>query len=594
MFIRSVICLASFCGALGVYGSVGAQTAPNDPRVRDTPFESGAGNVSEGLIPKTGSDVNCSLTQDNFQNAVEQGASDPNAFVVNSVRVLAPEGGSELEQLDLINERLSKYIGFKTNLDGLKAIAVEAQCAIRSSGNLLSAVRVPAQTFDSDSADIELRLILGRISSVDYIFDGQKIPDDLSASLLTGSQKRAISRVKSRFSKLLDQNYESNADLERAVLLASRVPGIAVRPTLRKSDGGAEGAIALTVDIFEFDQFHGDVTLLNYSPESLGEWGPLLQLESRSLLAGGDNLVLSAYSSLDLESQRVFRGAYSAPIGDSDWIGSIYGSYGVSEPGDDLTDIGLETESVIFGADIRYPWKVGSRFQADIYAGVEKVSQDLTVLETDISEDRLSVGYLGVEGYYALPRVFSYYDLQIRQGANVFGASNSGDTNVSRIGANPSATVVRANLQSTTRVANGLELSTRISGQFSSDPLLAYEEFTVGNFTIGRGYEPGQLSGDSALGGAAEINFKNFDLGSGDGGLDISVQPYIFGDAVQVWNEDQFSENRFVFSYGAGLKLEVAENVVTDVVYAQAERRVFSFSEEAPGGSILVRTSLKF
>ena len=37
------------------------------------------------------------------------------------------------------------------------------------------------------------------------------------------------------------------------------------------------------------------------------------------------------------------------------------------------------------------------------------------------------------------------------------------------------------------------------------DPLLAFEEFTAGNYTVGRGYDPATLSGDSGVGVTAEL-----------------------------------------------------------------------------------------
>jgi hemolysin activation/secretion protein len=38
-------------------------------------------------------------------------------------------------------------------------------------------------------------------------------------------------------------------------------------------------------------------------------------------------------------------------------------------------------------------------------------------------------------------------------------------------------------------------------------PLLSFEEFSAGNYTAGRGYDPGALLGDSGLGTQAEIRF---------------------------------------------------------------------------------------
>ena len=46
---------------------------------------------------------------------------------------------------------------------------------------------------------------------------------------------------------------------------------------------------------------------------------------------------------------------------------------------------------------------------------------------------------------------------------------------------------------------------TRLEGQWTDDPLLNFDEYSIGNLSIGRGYDPGANSGDRAIGFAGEI-----------------------------------------------------------------------------------------
>jgi hemolysin activation/secretion protein len=46
-----------------------------------------------------------------------------------------------------------------------------------------------------------------------------------------------------------------------------------------------------------------------------------------------------------------------------------------------------------------------------------------------------------------------------------------------------------------------------VRGQYSWDPLLSFEQFSVGNYTVGRGYDPGSLLGDRGWGSQSEIRF---------------------------------------------------------------------------------------
>ena len=577
--------------------SVLAQTAPNDPRIpqRDLPFA--GDNLPDDSSLLSSSALSCSYSREEFSDLVEAGENSDTAFEISNFVFTDVNGApAAVEFENILSRELNRYVGRKTDISGLQAIAVQAQCILRSNGNLLSAVIVPPQKISRVGSDIQLNVIAGYVSNIEYMYKGNRLSDDIEVSGLKGSEKRAVQRVMNQFNKLLDQSYEDDVSLSRAVLLASRIPGVSVRPTLKKADSGEVGAVSLSVDIFDFDAYRGDITLLNYSPEVLGRWGPLLQLSAHSQLLPGDQFSVSAYSSTDFSSQNVVRVNYDTPLGGSDVTLGLYGSYGRSEPKDELSEIELETESLVFGAQVSYPWKVGTKFQLDVYGGAELVEQNLDVVGSRISNDNLSIGFAGVEGFVNRGRLFSFYNLEARQGFSVFGASEEGAFDVSRIGANPKATVIRGNLDSRVSLSRNIQFNSRLSGQYSADPLLAYEEYAVGNFTVGRGYEPGLLSGDSAIGGAFDLVAGPFSLSKDtSSGFNFKVSPYIFYDVVNVWNEDQFSEeSRNLASYGAGIKIDLTDNFSADITYADARKRVFEVSEEAPGDTILVRTSFRF
>jgi hemolysin activation/secretion protein len=44
-------------------------------------------------------------------------------------------------------------------------------------------------------------------------------------------------------------------------------------------------------------------------------------------------------------------------------------------------------------------------------------------------------------------------------------------------------------------------------GQYAWHPLLSFEQFSVGNYTVGRGYDPGTLLSDRGWGTQGEIRF---------------------------------------------------------------------------------------
>ena len=106
-------------------------------------------------------------------------------------------------------------------------------------------------------------------------------------------------------------------------------------------------------------------------------------------------------------------------------------------------------------------------------------------------------------------------------------------------------------------------LLTRLDGQYSAKPLLGFEEYSVGNYTIGRGYDPSVTSGDSALG--VRLQPSAF-LPAGR----AVIEPYAFGDAVRIWNEDSITteDDRTLASAGLGARLYFANRFVLDAGWA--------------------------
>ncbi|MGV2482470.1 UNVERIFIED_CONTAM: ShlB/FhaC/HecB family hemolysin secretion/activation protein, partial [Salmonella enterica subsp. enterica serovar Weltevreden] len=71
--------------------------------------------------------------------------------------------------------------------------------------------------------------------------------------------------------------------------------------------------------------------------------------------------------------------------------------------------------------------------------------------------------------------------------------------------------------------------------QYAPNPLLSYEEYSIGNFTLGRGFDPGALTGDSGVGFPSEVRIGSLIPRSRK---DLALQPFGFFDLGVVWNRD--------------------------------------------------------
>jgi len=115
--------------------------------------------------------------------------------------------------------------------------------------------------------------------------------------------------------------------------------------------------------------------------------------------------------------------------------------------------------------------------------------------------------------------------------------------------------VVRALLYGEWRPMQKLTLSLGARGQYAWKPLLSFEEFSAGNYTVGRGYDPGALLGDRGWGTQAEIRV----------GSTVAANPkkaaaegYVFWDHARVSNLDRLfiiAGSKHLNSVGAGARV---------------------------------------
>ena len=178
----------------------------------------------------------------------------------------------------------------------------------------------------------------------------------------------------------------------------------------------------------------------------------------------------------------------------------------------------------------------------------------------------------------------------MRQGLNVFGASPTAIP-TSRIDGDPTATLVRAAGEAEVALGKNLSFSLAPRGQYAFDPLLSFEEFTEGNYTVWRGFDPGVILGDSGVGMSAEVRGPRLPF-SLAGNADIRLQPYVFGDAAWVWNKDVSGSQRLT-SAGGGVRAELGDRFRLDATLAvPLERAGFQTKRGDPRFLLTLTTRL--
>lgn len=312
---------------------------------------------------------------------------------------------------------------------------------------------------------------------------------------------------------------------ERYLLLASDLPGYTVRLTLRPA-GTEPGEVIGDVTV-EKQPGEADINVEDLGSESLGPWGVLARAQLYGLTGLGDRTTLGVFSTADVDEQKTVQLGHEFRAGSEGMTFSGLFTYSWAHPSLPDGDFRAETLLATLQADYPFIRSVGHTLRGTI--GLDYIDQDVTLDTIGVSRDRIRVAF-GRLNFDSLSTDFTRgrspvepkwrfaASAELRQGFDIFGATKAcgpagagclgpGQVPPSRLEGISTATVVRGLLYGEYRPVPKLTFALGVRGQYAWDPLLSFEQFSVGNYTVGRGYDPGTLLGDRGWGTQAEVRF---------------------------------------------------------------------------------------
>ena len=389
-----------------------------------------------------------------------------------------------------------------------------------------------------------------------------------------GDAGRAERTIAAYLNRLTEDEVFNRYRAERYLLLAGDLPGYNVRLALR-SAGTARGEVIGEVTVLRTPAL-ADLSVQNYGSRQLGRWGALARAQFFGLTGLGDRTSLSFITTADFEEQRTLQLAHDFRLGGEGLAigGQFTYAWGRPDLGDPNIDI--RSRTLLGTLQVSYPFvrRIDRTLRGAV--GLDYVDQDVEFNGLDLNRDRLRVGFARLDfdavGLYARdprytgaePRWRFGANIELRQGLDIFGATNPcgpglvncllpGVVPPSRFEGDPTATVVRAGVYGEYRPIPRLTFSLGARAQYSGDPLLAFEEFSGGNYTFGRGYDPGTILGDSGIGFQAELRYGSTIPRARN---EFAVEPFVFYDHGWTWNEDIFfvSGRQELSSVGGGVR----------------------------------------
>ena len=465
------------------------------------------------------------------------------------------------------------YVGQDLPISVLCDIRAQAT-SILSDAGYLAAVEIPEQRLDGGAA--EFRVILGKLT-------GLRVRGD------AGPSEQLLARY---LQPLVGQEVFNTHDAERSLLLADDIPGINVRLSLRAAANGQPGDLIGEVAVLRRSAIV-DVNLQNYGSRQLGRFGGLVRAQIYDITGMGDVTTISAYSSHDFNEQQTLQLGHDFLVG-SDGL-SLGGqlTLGWTNPTIGLAGFDVKSNTLFAGIHASYPLLRTQQQSVYSSAGFDLVNQDVKANGALLSRDRVRTAWVRLDysttdldsiarrgGYSPFePKFSADLGLEARKGLGVLGASqdcrsalifncSAANEIPSRVEQDPNPFLIRADMQAEYRPTPLLTLAFKLRAQYSADPLPAFEEFTGGNYSIGRGYDPGSVIGDSGIGSTFEIRYGSIVPGSPDS---FAFQPYLFVDAAKVSNRDPsqriFNPDRLA-SVGGGLRFSHGRGFQGDMTLA--------------------------
>jgi hemolysin activation/secretion protein len=470
------------------------------------------------------------------------------------------------------------YLGREQPVAVICEIRDRAATILREAG-YVAAVEIPEQRIAA--GDLRLEVLMAKLVAIRVRGDA-------------GRAERTIARY---LEKLTREEVFNRYQAERYLLLARDLPGYDVRLAL-KSAGAGRGEVIGEVTV---RRQPGSLTasVQNLGSRELGRWGGMVRGELYGLTGLGDRTTLAAFVTADPDEQRTLQLGHEFRVGGEGLTLGGQLTYAWAEP--DLHDPALKVKAKTLLATFEASYPILRTQAASIRGalGFDWIDQRVRLNTLPLSLDKLRVAFARLDfdrtdrasfgarfGYNAAePRWRIGGRIELRQGLGLLGASEGcgpaftlctapGAVPPSRLEGDPRATLVRLEALGEVRPNPKLAVALGLRAQFTGDPLLSFEQYSAGNYTIGRGYDPAALLADRGAGVQAEVRYGSL---IAPGPRKLAWQAFAFFDAARVSEAGRLPTlvgGRTLASAGGGVRAALGDGARLEATVAVPLKRI--------------------
>ena len=511
----SVICLCCACFFLFATSPLVAQSLP------------GSADPSR-IEPLQEQDLNNYSPSDQFPEIdPDSRAPEGTEDVIFTLKQLNVEGVTAFSEAEIATI-YQPYVNQDVPLSDLWLIASQITQFYQNEGYFLTRAYVPAQQIDGGIATIIV--VEGYIVAVD-------IEDE-------GLTERAL--VRALVERITAKKPLNAVDLESFMLQMNALPGKNFRAFVEPISTEEAGITRLLLQP-EKEKASASVSFDNSGSRFLGPYQVTFSYQDSFLPL--QQTSLSVLASTPVDELKYLAVRHSVPLF-PDWKIDFSGSYVTAAPGSSLEQNDIRSDSIDLG--IVLTWQPIRLRQENLIASLELTGKNTNgdiLGNTPLIRDRLRVARAQLS-YDTNDRWngYNYLTLSVNQGLEILGASDEGDSNLSRSEAESDFTALKFRYTRQQAFPNNFVAIGKLSGQLASGQLLSSEEFGYGGQSFGRAYDPSEITGDHGVSASLEVRYLGFDPWQG-----LIFAPYAFYDIGKVWNEDTGGKDESGTSTGLGM-----------------------------------------
>jgi hemolysin activation/secretion protein len=436
----------------------------------------------------------------------------------------------------IVAEAARSFVGQPASKANLQALADAMSAAYGRSEIALFTIAIPEQ--DLSSGDVRVLVAEGHVEAV--VLSGE----------VEGRPLKLVRRYADRLTK---ERPTRRSTLERYLSLIQDIPGLKVKSQLQMGSG--PGGVRLLLQL-DYQRPTISIGFDNRTTRLVSDGQFNATARAYQLLREGDETQLNATASVDFSDLLYVGLSHSTPIGTEGTRLSLNAGFLRTQP--DGTQQSGDARSA--GLTLSHPLIRSYRRNLTLSLALDGLNSENAAFGSLLSTERSRAVRAALAYGQAGRRRTVSAGITASKGVDVLGAKVP-----ATIG---QATFFKINGRAAVDQAIGKRavIRTRVSGQWTKDPLPAVERFAIGGPNFGRAFEVGLINTDRGVAGLAELAWRPI----GTGKFSTSeIYGFIDGATSRILSRPGFPGQDFdLASAGGGIRIGWADKAMVELELA--------------------------